>query len=205
MIQISEAVKHLIIINVILFLASISIMGEYKYYLYMFYPESPMYEPWQVITHMFMHGSFGHLFFNMMTLLFIGPMMENDLGTKKFIVYYFGCGLGGAILHLLSKFISIHYFQNIDEINIPVVGASGAINGLFVGLAYLYPNLPMSLMFIPIPIKAKYLAIFFIGADLLWGLSGYHTGIAHYAHLGGALFGLLMLVYWKRTGRNSRY
>ncbi len=204
MYQITEAVKHLIIINVILFLASMSILGDYKYYLYLFYPESTMYRPWQVITHMFMHGSFSHLFFNMMTLFFIGPLMEQDLGTKKFLTFYFGCGLGGAILHILSKFVLIHYFNNYDELNIPVIGASGAINGLFVGLAYLYPNLPMSLMFIPIPIKAKYLAMFFLAADLFWGLSGYHTGIAHYAHLGGALFGLLMLMYWRHNRRYGR-
>lgn len=198
MVQITDAVKHLIIINVIMFLATMSVMGDYKYYLYLFYPESPMYKFWQFITHMFMHGSFGHLFFNMLTLLFIGPLMENDLGTRRFVLYYFSCGLGGALLHILSKFVLIHYFNSIDELNIPVVGASGAINGLFVGLAYLYPNLPMNLMFIPIPIKAKYLAIFFIVADLLWGLSGYHTGIAHYAHLGGAFCGLFMLMYWRK-------
>ena len=157
-----------------------------------------MIMPWQVITHMFMHGSFNHVFFNKLMLFFIGPMMEQSLGTKRFVTYYFACGLGGAILHIVSKFIVIHYLGHDEEMNIPVLGASGAINGLFVGLAYLYPNMPMNLMFIPIPIKAKYLAIFFIAADLLWGLSGYQTGIAHYAHLGGALFGLLMLMYWKR-------
>lgn len=199
MFQITEAVKHLIIINVILFLASISILGEYKFYLYLFYPESPMFRPWQVITHMFMHGSFNHVFFNMLMLFFIGPLMEQNLGTKKFVTYYFACGMGGAILHVLSKFVMIHYFNNYEEMNIPVVGASGAINGLFIGLAYLYPNLPMNLMFIPIPIKAKYMAIFFIAGDLIWGLSGYHTGIAHYAHLGGALFGFLLLMFWKRN------
>lgn len=198
MIRLTEAVKHLIIINVILFLAASTLMGDYKYFLYLFYPESPMFRPWQPITHMFMHGNINHILFNMLTLFFIGPMMENDLGTKRFLTYYLACGLGGAVLHIISKFILIHYFGNVDEMNIPVVGASGAINGLFIGLAYLYPNLQMSLMFIPIPIKAKYLALFFIGGDLIWGLSGYNTGIAHYAHLGGALFGFLMLYYWRK-------
>ncbi len=198
MFQITEAVKHLIIINVIAFLASMSVLGEYKYYFYLFYPGSDLFQPWQLITHMFMHGGFSHIFFNMLMLFFIGPLMEQSLGTKKFAFYYIACGLGGAVLHIFSKYVLIHYFNNYDEYNIPVVGASGAINGLFVGLAYLYPNLPMHLMFIPIPIKAKYLAIFFIAADLLWGMSGYHTGIAHYAHLGGAFCGLLLLMYWKR-------
>ncbi|HEX5625864.1 MAG TPA: rhomboid family intramembrane serine protease [Saprospiraceae bacterium] len=197
MFQITESVKHLLIINVIIFLAAMTFMGDYKYYLYLFYPESPMFRPWQVITHMFMHGNFNHLFFNMLMLFFIGPMMEHDLGMKRFITFYLGCGFGGALLHVISKWVAIHYFGQIDEISIPVVGASGAINGLFVGLAYLYPNLPMSFLFIPIPIKAKYMAMFALGGDLIWGLTGYHTGVAHFAHLGGALFGFLMLYYWR--------
>ena len=82
--------------------------------------------------------------------------------------------------------------------NVPALGASGAINGLFVGLAYLFPNIELYLMLIPFPIKAKYLAIFTLAADLLWGLSGQSTGIAHFAHLGGALFGFLLLLYWTR-------
>ncbi|MBK9720075.1 MAG: rhomboid family intramembrane serine protease [Saprospiraceae bacterium] len=197
MYQITEAVKHIIIINVILFLGAMTLMGDYKYYLYLFYPESPYFKPWQIITHMFMHGNINHILFNMLSLFFIGPMMESDLGTKRFLTFYFGCGLGGAILHIISKFILIQCFGHAEEINIPVVGASGAINGLFIGLAYLYPNMPMSLLFIPIPIKAKYLAFLLIGGDLIWGASGYHTGIAHFAHLGGALFGFLMLYYWR--------
>ncbi|MBP8726606.1 MAG: rhomboid family intramembrane serine protease [Saprospiraceae bacterium] len=200
MFQLTPAVKHLLFINAIMFFASLSLMAEYKHVLYLFYPESPMFRPWQVITHMFMHGSMNHILFNMLSLFFIGPLMEQSLGTRKFAVYYIACGMGGAVLHVVSKFIAIHYMGDLGEINVPVVGASGAINGLFVGLAYLYPNLPMSLLFIPIPVKAKYLAMFFIAGDLIWGLSGYQTGIAHYAHLGGALIGFLLLYFWKVKG-----
>jgi len=199
--QVTEAVKHLLFINIILFFASIGIMGDFKYHFYLFYPESAYFKPWQVITHMFMHGSMNHLLFNMLSLFFIGPMMEYSLGTKRFVSFYLACGLGGAMLHMLIKFVSIHYMGASDDMNIPVVGASGAINGLFVGLAYLYPNMPMSLLFIPVPVKAKYLAIFFITADLLWGLSGYATGIAHFAHLGGALVGFLLLFAWRNQRR----
>ncbi|MBK9109722.1 MAG: rhomboid family intramembrane serine protease [Saprospiraceae bacterium] len=197
MFQITDAVKHLLFINIILFFASLSLMADFKHQLYLFYPGSPMFQPWQVITHMFMHGSTNHLLFNMLSLFFIGPLMEQSLGTKKFTIYYLACGLGGAMLHILSKFVLIHFMGSEAEIHIPVVGASGAINGLFIGLAYLYPNLPMSLLFIPIPVKAKYLAIFFLAGDLIWGLSGYHTGIAHYAHLGGAFMGFLLLYFWR--------
>ncbi len=198
MFQITDTVKHLIFINVILFLASMSPLGEYKHELYLFYPESPFFKPWQVITHMFMHGSVNHILFNMMSLFFIGPMMEQSLGSKRFLVYYLACGLGGAVLHTFSTFVSIHYLGQDAGMEVPMVGASGAINGLFVGLALLYPNLPMSLLFIPIPIKAKYLAIFFIVGDMIWGLSGYHTGIAHFAHLGGAAMGLILLTLWNK-------
>lgn len=200
--QITEAVKHLLFINLILFFASLGLMGDFKYQLYLFYPESEYFKPWQIITHMFMHGSMNHILFNMLSLFFIGPMMEYSLGTKRFVSFYLACGMGGAILHVLFKFITIHYFGVSAELDIPMVGASGAINGLFVGLAYLYPEMPMSLLFIPVPIKAKYLAIFFIVADLLWGLSGYVTGIAHFAHLGGALVGFLLLYFWRN---NKRY
>lgn len=198
MFQITDTVKHLLFINVIMFLAFMSMLEEYKYTMYLFYPEHPFFRVWQLVTHMFMHGNSSHILFNMLSLFFIGPLMEQSLGSKKFTIYYLICGLGGAALHLITKYISIHYLGHLDEINIPVVGASAAINGLFVGLAFLYPNLPMSLLFIPIPIKAKYLAFFFIAGDLIWGLSGAHTGIAHYAHLGGALTGFLLLWYWKQ-------
>lgn len=197
MFHITDAVKHLLFINIILFFASLSLMADFKHHLYLFYPESPFFKPWQLLTHMFMHGSTNHLLFNMLSLFFIGPLMEQSLGTKKFVSYYVACGFGGALLHIISKFVAIHFMGSDAEINIPVVGASGAINGLFIGLAYLYPNLPMSLLFIPIPIKAKYLALFFLAGDLIWGLTGYHTGIAHYAHLGGALMGFLLLYFWK--------
>jgi len=200
MIPITEAVKHLLIINILIFLGTNTFMGdEQRLILALFSPESVFFRPWQIVTHMFMHGNFEHLMFNMLALFFIGPMMENYLGTKRFLSYFFICGLGGAFLHLAIKWYVIHITGDDSMVNVPALGASGAINGLFIGLAYLFPNLEMYLMFIPIPIKAKYIAFFAIAIDLIGGLSGYQSGIAHFAHLGGALFGFLFLKSWKRN------
>lgn len=197
---ITEAVKHLLIINIIIFFATatLPIGPEISQFMAWHYPTSMLHKPWQVVTHMFAHGSLNHLMFNMLSLFFIGPMMEATLGMKKFISYYFICGFGGVLLHLAFQFYQIQYLGNDYLTDIGMVGASGAINGLFIGLAYLFPNVEMMLMFIPIPIKAKYLAIAFIAIDLFSGVSGYGSGIAHFAHLGGALFGFLMLLYWRK-------
>ena len=199
--QITEAVKHLLIINVLVFLATFTIFNEQYLNYALYYPETPKFKIWQVITHLFLHGNPSHLLFNMLSLFFIGPVLENRLGTRRFIIFYFVAGIGGALLHILYKFIVIHYIGgDISTAYIPALGASGAINGLFIALAYLYPNMEFMMMFIPVPIKAKYLAIFTIAADFLWGMSGYQTGIGHFAHLGGALFGFLLIVYWTKKG-----
>jgi membrane associated rhomboid family serine protease len=198
MMPLTDAVKHLLIINVLMFLGTTLLMGDDRYILALFYPESEFYKPWQVLTHMFMHANVSHLMFNMLSLFFIGPLMEHQLGTKRFLSYFLICGLGGAILHTAVKWYLIHFAGAYQEMAIPALGASGAINGLFIGLAYLFPNLEMYLMFIPVPVKAKYLALITVGADLFFGLSNYQTGIAHFAHLGGALFGLLFLIRWTK-------
>ena len=196
MLQLTETVKHLLIINALMFFGTMSLPLEY---FALYYPTSEHFKIWQLVTSMFKHGSFNHLFFNMMSLFFIGPFMEQRLGSRRFLNYYLICGLGGSLLHLLVQYIQINYFGLTGVEDIPVVGASGAINGLFIGLAYFYPDLEMYLMFIPFPVKAKYLAIFFVGMDLAFGLTGYQPGVAHFAHLGGALVGLLVAIYWTRN------
>ena len=198
--NLTETVKHLLIINVLVFMGVNTFLDDAQAlrYFALFYPESPLFQPWQLVTHMFMHGSLTHLLFNMMSLFFIGPLMENTLGTKRFLLFYFVCGIGGALLHIVFNYYQLHFLQDIDVLRIPAVGASGAINGLFIGLAYLFPNIEMMLMFIPVPIKAKYLAIGLLIYDLFSGISGMNSGIAHFAHLGGALFGFLLLLHWTR-------
>jgi len=234
--RISETVKHLLIINCIFFLASI-IVGESMYdFFALHFPDSPKFEYWQIITHMFMHGDFSHILFNMIGLWMFGTPMEQMWGKNKFIFYYLSTGLGAALLqitiyyyqvnqvneffsdlNLSSSVISEFYLSsrlpadiinNIDieilkrafsSYNSVLVGASGALYGVLVAFAMSFPNTQLMLLFPPIPIKAKYLVPILIFADLFFGFSSYSIGpIAHFAHLGGALTGFLMLYYWKK-------
>tara|TARA_B100001057_G_scaffold120972_2_gene119706 strand:+ start:2328 stop:3068 length:741 start_codon:yes stop_codon:yes gene_type:complete len=235
--RISETVKHLLIINCIFFLASI-IVGESMYdFFALHFPDSPKFEYWQIVTHMFMHGDFSHILFNMIGLWMFGTPMEQMWGKNKFIFYYLSTGLGAALLQ-----ISIYYYQvnqvndffsdlnlnssvisefylssrlpadiinNIDieilkrafsSYNSVLVGASGALYGVLVAFAMSFPNTRLMLLFPPIPIKAKYLVPILIFADVFFGFSSYSIGpIAHFAHLGGALTGFLMLYYWRKN------
>ena len=186
----TEVVKHLIGINVIIFLGvTFSPFESLRDYFVLYPPGSGYFKPIQVFTHMFMHGGQMHILFNMLALFFIGPAVESYLGPKKFLFYYLFCGLGAMATHLVLGS------------NAPVVGASGAIYGVLAAYAFLFPNTQMMLLFPPIPIKAKYLVLILIGIDLFSGVSGTRTGIAHFAHLGGALFGILMMLYWRKFGK----
>jgi len=183
-------VKHLIAINVILFLG-IELLNQpgIKSYLTFHHPMSGRFEPVQIISHMFMHADPGHLFFNMLSLFFLGPTIENHLGPKKFLILYFVAGFGGLLAHLA-----------IGGGN-SVLGASGAIYGVFAAFAMYFPNVQLMLIFPPIPIKAKYMVLMFIGYDLFYGVSGAITRTAHFAHLGGALFAVLIILYWRKFGK----
>tara|TARA_B100000497_G_scaffold128090_1_gene173234 strand:- start:3187 stop:3831 length:645 start_codon:yes stop_codon:yes gene_type:complete len=184
--RMSDVVKHLIGINVIVFIGvNLLPFPSLREYFVLYPPGSGYFKPIQLFTHMFMHGGEMHLLFNMMALFFIGPTVENYLGSRKFLLFYLVSGIGAMIMHLLIGG------------NAPVVGASGAIYGVLAGFAFLFPNTQLMLLFPPIPIKAKYLVTILIAIDLFSGISGTRTGIAHFAHLGGALFGILMLLYWR--------
>lgn len=194
MFRITEVVKHLLIVNVLVFLA-VNVMhfggqvrlpnGQFLSMLAMFYPGSEHFALYQVVTNMFAHGDFGHLLFNMLSLFFIGPMVEQGLRSKRFLLYYLLCGFGALGVHLL--------FMHPEG---AVLGASGAIYGVFIAFAVMYPNVQLMLLFPPIPVKAKYLVPIIIGLDLVLGISGTATGIAHFAHIGGALTGFILLTIW---------
>ncbi|HHH50411.1 MAG TPA: rhomboid family intramembrane serine protease, partial [Saprospiraceae bacterium] len=152
MIRLSGVVKHLIIINVLFFFAT-QLMGEPAYgnitelsqlgrmRLALYYPSSPFFEPFQLVTHMFMHATLSHLFFNMMGLFFFGPPLEQIWGEKKFLIYYFITGFGALGIYLLSKYVELNYLgAPISTINIPMLGASGAISGVVIGYAMKFPN-----------------------------------------------------------------
>ena len=204
--------KNLIIINVIFFFATL-LNGNLTTLLALYYPTSPKFHVWQIVTHMFMHGGFWHIFFNMYTLLIVGSVVERIIGSRKFLVFYFVCGLGAVALHLGVEYLQIQSYiagaalgngvaiQRIAEIKgIPTVGASGAIYGVLIGYAMLFPDSRMTLLFPPVTLSAKWMVIVFAGIELLTGVTGIASGIAHFAHLGGMLIGWLMILWWRRRG-----
>ena len=154
--------------------------------------QSPYFRVWQLVTHMFMHGGFLHLLFNMFCLWSFGTILERDWGPKRFFQFYMVCGLMAGVTHLLFS-------------SAPAVGASGAIMGLFAAFAYLNPNAPLYLMFIPIPIKAKYAIPGLMALDIFGIFGGSNDNIAHWAHLGGAVTGLIIVIIWNKTNRRTFY
>lgn len=179
----------------------------------LFYPTSHFFHFWQPLTHMFMHGGFFHVLINMYMLYMFGSVVENVIGTKKFLVFYFICGFGAAALHTGVEYMQLQSYMegaalgnqmSLRQISLmkvtPTVGASGAIYGILIAYAMLFPQSRMTLLFPPITLSAKSMTLLFIGIELLTGLSGSGGNIAHFAHLGGALFGFLLIKYWRSRG-----
>lgn len=203
--QIPPVTKHIVAINVLLFIATLVnqnfMVGNFA----MFYPASPFFKPWQIVTHMFMHGGFWHIFFNMYTLLMFGMVVERSIGSKRFLIFYFVTGLGAALLHTGVEWLQAQYFlanQAIGNYNqllmTPTLGASGAVYGVLIGYAMLYPQSRLTLLFPPVTLTAKWFVIIFAGIELFTGVTGLQDGVAHFAHLGGMLFGWLLMRKWLR-------
>jgi len=186
--------KYLIIINVIVFIAqqTLNITG----YLVLFPISDPNFKIYQVITHMFAHGSFGHILFNMFALFTFGRILENVWGPKRFLNFYLICGIGAAVFHLI-----VEYMQGTDSV---ALGASGAIMGVAVAFAYTFPNTELFLIFLPIPIKAKWLIGAYVVYDVVFGITG-GDNIAHFAHLGGALTGFILMLIWNKSDKKRFY
>ena len=209
--NIPVATKNIIIINVLVMIMT-SLNGDFMYEKFaLFYPTSPFFHWWQPVTHIFMHGGFWHLFFNMYTLYFFGRVLEERWGAKKFLIFYFVTGLGAALVHTGVEWLQVHHWMSqvadgsfaaqakIHALKMtPTVGASGAIYGVLMGFAMLYPDAILSLIFPPISMKAKWFVLVFGGIELLTGVTGVGGGIAHFAHLGGLIFGYLLILYWKK-------
>lgn len=216
--NIPTVTKNIIIINIFVLIMA-KLKPDFMYETFsLFYPTSQYFHWWQPLTHMFMHGGFWHLFFNMYTLYVFGSVLERIWGPKKFLLFYFVTGLGAAALHTGVEWLqSIHYMNQIAEGSLaaqaalhalkmtPTVGASGAIYGLLLGYAMLFPDSVLTLIFPPISLKAKWFVLIFAGIELATGITGMGGGIAHFAHLGGMLFGWLLIVYWKRRNRMYQY
>ena len=238
--RMTDAVKHLLIINVLVFIATQLYQEQMLTWFSLWYPENPNFGWWQVITHMFMHGGLFHILFNMYALWAFGTPLEQMWGRNKFLFFYFSAGLGAALLHT-----GVNYFvfqdglqalvdQGVDKnqimeiiaqgqystawndmigadkvdsflsaYNTPAVGASGAIYGILVAFAFAFSEAELMLIFLPIPIKAKYFVPLLIAGDLIFGFTGTATGIAHFAHIGGAIAGFIMMWYWKKNQFND--
>ncbi len=177
----------------------------------LFYPTSPFFHFWQPVTHMFMHGGFGHLFFNMYSLFIFGSVLERVWGVKKFLLFYFATGIGAAAVHIGVQWIQMQAYINaaaegstaaIQAMHMlkmtPTVGASGAIYGVLMGYAMLYPDSVLTLLIPPVSLKAKWFVLIFAAIELALGVFGTRAGIAHFAHLGGLIFGFILIMYWKK-------
>lgn len=195
--------RNIIGINILMFVIT-QVLGDQAYeYFALFNYQSDYFKGWQVITHIFMHGSFTHILFNMFGVYMFGSKLEQMWGAKRYLNFYLITGLGAAIIHTLVQDYEIT--QGLVNVNQPTVGASGALFGILVAFAMYWPNTELYIMFIPVPIKAKYLVIGYAAYELFAGVSGFQAGIAHFAHLGGALFGFILVKYWNRNNRSSFY
>ena len=209
--SVPTAVKNLIIINVLVMIMT-ALNEDFMYEKFaLFYPTSPFFHWWQPVTHMFMHGGFWHLFFNMYTLWIFGSQLERIWGARKFLVFYFVTGLGAALVHTGVEWLQMQNWlaeaaagSYAAQVSIhtlkmtPTVGASGAIYGVLMGYAMLYPDAVMALVFPPIAMKAKWFVLIFGAIELMTGVTGMGGNIAHFAHLGGLIFGYLLMMYWKK-------
>lgn len=206
--QIPTVTKNLVAINILMFIATLINENFMVANFAMFYPASPFFKPWQILTHMFMHGGFWHIFFNMYSLLMFGSILERSLGPKKFLIFYFVTGLGAVALHTGVEWMQARVFiangiaQAYQQLLVtPTLGASGAIYGVLIGFAMLYPQARLTLIFPPIPMTAKWLVIIFAAIELFSGINGIQDGVAHFAHLGGMLFGWLLIRWWRKHGK----
>lgn len=180
----------------------------------------PSFQPYQIFTHMFAHAPLPiifHILFNMFTLWMFGRILENVWGGKRFLFFYLASGIGAAALHLLIQYLRceqlLHAIQANDVAGIMkykgalagALGASGAVMGVMAAFAYTFPNTELFIMFIPIPIKAKWAVLGFVAIDLFGGMTGSTDNIAHFAHLGGALTGFIIVFIWNKTNRRTLY
>ena len=193
--QTTPVVLNLIIINVLVYIVQFLFDGpeeKISRVIALFPYNTPYFKPYQLVTHMFAHGGFFHLLFNMFVLWMFGSMLERVWGPKRFLIFYLVCGLAAGVTHLVLE-------------NVPAVGASGAIMGLFAAYAYLFPNTEMIMFPIPVPVKAKYAIALLAAYDLFSGVNPLGDNIAHFAHLGGLVMGLILVLIWNKTNKQTFY
>jgi membrane associated rhomboid family serine protease len=239
-----DAIIVLIIINFIFYAITYHVNGYHDIMFHLFalyFPQNEHFRYWQLVTNMFMHGGFLHIFMNMYGLWAFGSPLEIVWGKKRFLFFYFAAGIGAGLIYTLVNYFQ---FQNVfndllslglsaEDINgmletgqysshlearypqeklgefysiykYPAVGASGAIYGVLVAFGFLFPNSKLVLIFFPFPIAAKYFIPIVVALDLFSGVTGFSIfggGIAHFAHVGGALIGFLLMILWRKKGK----
>ena len=211
-------VKNLLIINVLFFLAKIAAESVLRIdladYLGLHYIGASDFQPYQLVTYMFMHGNFAHLFFNMFALWMFGNTLENIWGPNRFLLFYFVCGVGAGLVQELVQYIQYattlqaytsvnmggHIIPMGEYLNmLTTVGASGAVYGILLAFGMMFPNSTLYIYF-AIPIKAKWFVLIYGIIELFSGFTS-ADNVAHFAHLGGMLFGLFLILYWKKKGK----
>lgn len=220
MFRLTPIVKNLLIINVLMFIATFVFerMGtDLTSLLGLHFFMAPGFSIYQLFTYMFMHGNFQHIFFNMFALWMFGTVIEATWGSKKFLFYYISCGIGAGLMQELVQFVEFYYtisetmsvssigmLSQVAEANgsalnsWTTIGASGAVYAILLAFGMIYPEEKMFIFPLPIPIKAKWFVLFYIAIELFSALTSAGDGVAHFAHLGGMLFGFFMIRYWSK-------
>lgn len=197
--RIPPVVKTLLLLNILAFIADYAMSGTLSDMLGLYYVGSSRFAAYQIITYMFMHGGLSHIFFNMFALWMFGRIMEEYWGGKRFLYYYLVCGIGAGLIQEAGQLLGvISPFAN-------TIGASGAIYGILLAFGMTFPNEKLFIIPIPFPIKAKYFVTFYAIVEILEGFGASSDGVAHFAHLGGMLFGLLLILHWRRAAKRRRY
>ena len=242
----TPAVRSLLIANAIVFAVRLllpSVGDRMVTWLAFWFPRHDNFAWWQVVTYMFMHGGLTHIIFNMFGLVSFGTLLERQWGTRRFLIFYFLCGIGAGLIHTAVSWGEFQVIQNrlaesgmsvpgIESIlhtgrygmpgtdpnaekaivqlyriyASPMLGASGAIYGILVAFGLLYPNARLALLFVPVPVAAKYVIPVLLALDLFSGVTGFSLfggGIAHFAHLGGALIGFVLMWHWRNQARRG--
>jgi len=230
--NIPNVTKNIIIINVLLWLATVFMTKlDLIDHLGLYYPASEDFRPWQIITYMFMHGSLAHIFFNMFAVYMFGRVLENIWGQKRFLTYYLVTGIGAGLIQLFVAYFRVHSIEAqlspdlinmvhdeggailkegknyvdplLKQLNLAIhsstVGASGAVFGILLAFGMLFPNIDLFIIPLPFPVKAKYVVIGYGLIELFAGIANFSfDNVAHFAHLGGMLFGIFFVLYWKK-------
>ena len=232
--SLTPVVKNLLIINALAFMAQMVLGDQFvTRHLALHYPESSLFNTAQIVTYMFLHAHFYHIFFNMFALFMFGRILEEVWGPKRFLSYYLVTGIGAGLIQFVVAFITIHLAKgnlsadqislvyseglsvleqsmnytdkNMATLNIALngttIGDSGAVFGILLAFGMLFPNTQLMLLFPPIPLKAKYFVILYGVAELFLGVANFSgDNVAHWAHLGGMLFGFFMIRHWRNKG-----